>query len=76
MYATPVVYPLGALPDHLRPWLRFNPATGVVEAFRACVLGGPWPAEAFAWAAALALLLVAGGAALFKRVERSLADVL
>jgi lipopolysaccharide transport system permease protein len=76
MYATPVVYPLHVLPDRVQFWVLANPATGVIEAFRACVLGLPWPGRSFGLAAALTLALLSTGALLFRRAERSLADVL
>lgn len=39
MYLTPVIYPVSAVPEAYRPWLRMNPLTPVIEAFRMGVLG-------------------------------------
>ncbi|HYK01383.1 MAG TPA: ABC transporter permease [Thermoanaerobaculia bacterium] len=76
MYATPVVYPLAALPPAYRPFAIANPATGIVEAFRGCLFGTPVPAGALAWSIAASLLLLASGALYFRRMERLFADTL
>ncbi len=34
MYATPVIYPLSAVPERYRRVLRLNPLTPVMEGFR------------------------------------------
>jgi lipopolysaccharide transport system permease protein len=39
MYATPVIYPLSAIPDRYRLLIMANPVSGVVETFRFAVLG-------------------------------------
>jgi lipopolysaccharide transport system permease protein len=76
MYATPVVYPLSALPQRYR-WIALaNPMTGVVEAFRATLFGTPLPVVPLLISIAAALLLLFGGALYFRRMERLFADVL
>jgi lipopolysaccharide transport system permease protein len=76
LFLTPVVYP-----SHIagEPWetvLGLNPMAGVVEGFRWALLGdvGP-PRGMVALSAAVAVVLLAGGAVFFKRTERSFADV-
>jgi lipopolysaccharide transport system permease protein len=76
MYATPVVYPLQALPAKYRPFAIANPMTGVVESFRACVFGTPFPVAANLVAIAWTLVLLATGLFYFRRMERLFADVL
>jgi len=76
MYATPVVYPLKALPQKFH-WIVFvNPVTGVVDAFRACLLGEPLPWARLAYSAAVGIVVMITGAFYFRRVERLFADVL
>jgi lipopolysaccharide transport system permease protein len=76
MYATPVVYPLSALPERLR-WIAVaNPMTGIVEGFRAALFGGVLPYEALLWSIAAAVLLLVSGAYYFRRMERLFADLL
>jgi lipopolysaccharide transport system permease protein len=76
MYATPVVYPRAALPGPLPALLVFNPATGVVEALRACLLGTPLEPRVLVIALALTLLLLVSGAYAFRHTERTLVDLL
>ena len=76
MYATPVVYPLKALPQKFHWIVRANPVTAVVDAFRAALLGTPMPWLPLAYAAILGLIVLITGAFYFRRVERLFADVL
>ena len=44
MYAAPVVYPTSLIPDRFRYLYAINPLVGVIEGFRATLLGsGPVP---------------------------------
>jgi lipopolysaccharide transport system permease protein len=77
LFATPVVYPLSIVPEKWRLVLALNPATGLVETFRWAALGtdtNPWPYLAVSCASGAVLLL--GGLLLFRRMERSFADVI
>lgn len=76
MYATPVVYPRAALPARLHALAAFNPATGVVEAFRACLLGTPLEAGVLSLSLLTTTLLLASGAYAFRHTERTLVDLL
>jgi ABC-type polysaccharide/polyol phosphate export permease len=53
-----------------------NPAHGYIANFRAAVLGGPWDAPALMASVALSAVLLAGGCAYFRRVERDFADII
>lgn len=76
MYAAPVVYPLSALPERYRVIAILNPATGLVEAFRATLLGTSVDPVALAWSVAASLLILVAGAFYFRRMERLFADIL
>lgn len=76
MYATPVVYPLSALPDRYRWVALANPMTGIIEGFRAALFGHALPYDALIWSIAASLLLLASGAYYFRRMERLFADIL
>lgn len=76
MYATPVVYPLEALPERYRWIALLNPMTGVVEGFRAALFGTPLPLFPLLLSVAAALLFLLSGAFYFRRMERLFADVL
>lgn len=76
MYAAPIVYPLSALPERYRWIAALNPASGLVEAFRASVLGTPMPFLLLLWSIAASMLLLISGAYYFRRMERLFADLL
>jgi len=74
MFATPVVYPASLVPAGWRPLFALNPMTGIIEAYRAAVLGTAldWPSLGIS--ALSAAVLVALGAWQFHRMEQSFAD--
>jgi lipopolysaccharide transport system permease protein len=76
MFITPVVYPIGIVPENWRWVLYFNPMTGLVEGFRAAFLGKPFHVEAFLISVVVAVALLVVGIAYFKRVERRFADII
>ena len=76
MYATPVVYPLAALPEKYRVAARLNPMAGIVEGFRAALFGLPMPSRDLAYSAVVAAILLVSGLFYFRRMERHFADVL
>jgi lipopolysaccharide transport system permease protein len=81
-YLTPVAYPLSYLDDHpaIKTIILFNPATGVVEAFRAAFIHQPASSPGAPAAIVIAccwsigLLIVAG--ILHARNDRNFADLL
>jgi lipopolysaccharide transport system permease protein len=76
MYAAPVVYPASLVPQHLQRLYALNPMVGVIEGFRATLLGTrdvPW--EFIALGTVSALAIAASGAFYFVRKERIFADV-
>jgi lipopolysaccharide transport system permease protein len=74
MYATPVVYPLGLVPERYRWIVLLNPLTGPVEGFRAALFGTPWPTQALALSAGIGFALLATGLIFLRITERTLAD--
>jgi ABC-type polysaccharide/polyol phosphate export permease len=74
-YCTPIVYPLGLVPERLRPALSLNPMTVLVGLYRRALLGG----DALDWrgvgglAIGSAVLLFLG-ARVFRRLKKSFAD--
>ena len=76
MFATPVVYPASLLPEGLRWLAHLNPMTGIIEGFRAALLGREIPWNGIAAAAAVAAVLCVGGIMYFRKVERTFTDVI
>lgn len=75
-YASPIVYPTSLVPAEYRFLYALNPMVGIMEGFRAVLLGTqalPWSALAVSTAASLLLLVT--GTLYFRRTERVFADV-
>jgi lipopolysaccharide transport system permease protein len=73
--------PIGFRPDLAPNWARYlalNPMTGVIEAYRWCLLPGhaPFPMAAVLTSAAIGVLLLLFGVWLFRRTERGFADTI
>jgi len=76
MYSAPIVYSASAISENYRIIYSLNPIVGVIEGYRACLLGMPMP-WLYIWPGMLttAILLVSG-AVYFKRMERIVVDVI
>jgi ABC-type polysaccharide/polyol phosphate export permease len=77
MYASPIAYPLSSVPERLKPIYLINPMAGIIDGYRSALLHGVRPNLDYLGAAAVALpILVVGAYLIFKRAERSFADVI
>lgn len=79
MFVSPVLYPSRLVRDMWPGGYRLyalNPMVGIVDGFRATLLGQPFDWAALGWAAAVTLFTVAGSAYAFRRVEKSFADII
>jgi homopolymeric O-antigen transport system permease protein len=77
LYATPVIYPLSAVPEKWRVLYMLNPMVGVIEGFRNVLLHGTAPpAAALLVGAAAACAILAVAWAAFRWVAQYFADVL
>jgi len=76
MYSAPVVYPTTLVPEWLQPYYAMNPMVGVIEGFRAALLGTremPW-----GWigiGAIMSTIIFTLGLLQFRQQERVFADV-
>jgi len=76
MYASPVVYPVSLIPEQYRIIYGLNPMAGVIEGFRAALLGSsPMPWDLLAVGGSIAVLIAVCGAHYFRRMEGTFADV-
>jgi len=76
MYASPVVYPASLVPPQFRLLYGLNPMAGVIEGFRAALLGTtPMPWDLIAVGSASAVVIAVIGTRYFRRMERFFADV-
>jgi lipopolysaccharide transport system permease protein len=77
MFASPVVYPVSMIPESWRLLYSLNPMVGVIEGFRWALLGkGDTDFSPMLVSVAVVLVLLVGGVIFFKRMERTLADVI
>jgi lipopolysaccharide transport system permease protein len=78
MFATPVAYPLTAVPLKWRTaYVLANPATGLIEGFRRTLAGGQAPEWGLVGLSVAGTALIAGGGyLLFKRLEDGFADAI
>ncbi len=75
MYATPVIYPVSAIPERFRPIILANPLTPVVEAFRFAFLGaGTVNGPMLLYSAGVTLVVLLVGILLFNRIEATFMD--
>ena len=76
MYASPVVYPASLVPPPLRLLYGLNPMAGVIEGYRAALLGTtPMPWDLIAVGSVSAVVIAVVGIRYFRRMERFFADV-
>ncbi len=77
MMICPVVYETGAVVPAKWQWLYYlNPMAGLLQCYRAALLGSPLPAlSSLALSAVAMLVLLIGGMAYFRRMERFFADI-
>lgn len=75
MYATPVIYPVSAIPQRFQWIIQANPMTPIVEAFRFAFLGaGTVNLGHLLYSFGFMLVVVFVGAVIFNRVEQTFMD--
>ena len=75
MYATPVVYPVSAMPEKYKWLININPLTGIFECFRYGYLGsGSFEVSSLGWSTLLISILLIIGILIFNKVEKSFMD--
>ena len=76
IYTAPILYSASAIPEKYRIIYSLNPLVGVIEGYRACLLGTPIQWEFILPGILTAVLLLVSGAFYFKRLERVFVDVI
>ena len=76
LFASPVIYPASLLPEKLQWVYALNPLAGIIEGFRASLFGLPfnWPTLSISAVVTLGLLVYSAYA--FRRLEKSIADII
>jgi len=75
MYATPIIYPMSALPVKYAPIIKANPLSAIVETFRYAFTGS----GTFSWlyllySAVFSMVVLVIGTVVFNKVEKSFMD--
>ena len=75
MYVTPVIYPVSSIPAQFQPFIKANPLTPIVEAFRFAFLGaGEVNILNLAYSAVFMVIVLVVGIILFNRIEATFMD--
>lgn len=75
MYATPVVYPISAMPEKYQWIVNSNPLTGIFECFRYGYLGsGHFDPSSLIFSTIFIAFLLIIGVVIFNKVEKSFMD--
>jgi lipopolysaccharide transport system permease protein len=75
MYVSPVVYPVSLIPRRYQWLLALNPMAGIIDGYRAAILGKPWNLTTLCVSTMTALGLFVFGLFYFRRTERRFADI-
>ena len=76
IYSAPIVYTASAIPENWRIVYSLNPIVGVIEGFRACLLGTEIPWIFILPGLLTSVLIVVGGLLYFHRMEKVFVDVI
>jgi lipopolysaccharide transport system permease protein len=76
IYTAPVLYSASSISQEYRLLYSLNPIVGVIEGFRACLLGSPISWEYIVPGMVTGVLLFLSGAMYFRRMERVVVDVI
>ncbi len=75
MYATPVIYPLSALPEKYKWIILANPMTSIVDTFRFAFLGaGSFNSGNLLYTSIFVVVILSIGIVVFNRVEKTFMD--
>ena len=75
MYATPVVYTTGIIPQKYLGFYMLNPMASIIECFRSVILGihtDAWPYWGISWIVTFVVLFI--GVILFSKIEKTFMD--
>ncbi|NGM63436.1 ABC transporter permease [Sphingobacterium sp. SGG-5] len=77
MYATPVIYPMSAIPEKLKAIVALNPLSGIFECFKYAYLGvGDFNADMLIYSASFISVLLVMGAIFFNKAQRGFMDTI
>lgn len=75
MFASPILYPLSLVPEKYRAVYMLNPMVGITEGFRSALFGLAFNRRALLFSVVVMLVLLVYSAYVFRRMEKSFADL-
>jgi lipopolysaccharide transport system permease protein len=75
MFASPILYPLSLVPEKYRAVYMLNPMVGITEGFRSALFGLAFNRRALIFSLVVMLVLLVYSAYVFRRMEKSFADL-
>ena len=75
MFATPIIYPSTLIPEKWRWFLKLNPLTGIIEAYRSAIFGKSFDFIGLGISVGIVVILLVYSVRSFRRMERSFADI-
>ena len=75
LYLSPVIYPVSLLSRRYQWALALNPMCGIIDGYRAALLGTPWNPSILAIGTVVNVVLLSFGLFFFRRTERQFADI-
>lgn len=75
LYASPIIYPVSAVPEQVRPLYFLNPMAGIITSYRDVLIDQQAPGPYLYLAAVLSTVMLVGGYWFFCGVQRRFADV-
>ncbi|MCL4817746.1 MAG: ABC transporter permease [Vicinamibacteria bacterium] len=76
MFASPVIYPTSLVPGAWQELYLLNPMAAIIEAFRACAVGGPFPLAAWGLSLVVTFALAVAFLSAFARAEEAALEAL
>lgn len=76
MFITPIIYPASVVPKEWRWLLALNPLTGIVEAYRGALFDQRIHWQGLAYATLFTFMVLSFAAYIFRRMEKSFAEVI
>ncbi|GAH57896.1 unnamed protein product [marine sediment metagenome] len=75
MFLTPVIYPVGIIPENWRWLVLLNPMAGIVDAYRSAILGKSFEWSNLGISMGIAVVIFLCGLIYFRKTERYFADI-
>jgi lipopolysaccharide transport system permease protein len=74
LFVSPIIYPSSLVPAEWRWMMMLNPLTGIIESFRAALLGKDFHLPALGYSTAFTALLLVYASYTFRRMEKHFAE--